>query len=50
MKTKKEKRKESKNIYFSFEKGSCRTHLAVPSTDPHGFELDENLELTDSSC
>lgn len=44
------KKKIKAKHLFSFEKGFCRTRLAVPSTDPHGFELDENLELTDSSC
>lgn len=48
MKTKRKKSKQ--HIDFSFEKGFCRTLLVVPSVDPHGFELDENLELTESSC
>jgi len=44
------KKKLKQHINFSFEKGLCRTRLVVPSVDPHGFELEENLELMDSSC
>lgn len=37
-------------FFFSFKKGLCETRLVVPSVDPHGFELEEDLELMYSSC
>lgn len=50
MKTKRKKKNQSNTLIFHSKKGFCRTRLSVPSVDPHGFESDENLELTDSSC
>lgn len=40
----------SGTFIFHSKRAPVELVLQVPSTDPHGFELDENLELTDSLC